>query len=103
MSTKKSQKIPLILECKICHYLTCNSKDFGKHLSTLKHARNKLATSGNQKIPVIGHLFTCENCNKEYNDRTGLWRHKKICKSNHNFEEQQKNMNKIFNHIHFYI
>ena len=25
------------------------------------------------------NLFTCPNCNKQYKERTGLWKHKKIC------------------------
>jgi hypothetical protein len=55
-------------------------------LSTQKHIRNTLATFDNQK--TVTKLYLCENCNKEYVDRTGLWRHKKKC--NPHCEENAK-------------
>jgi hypothetical protein len=45
--------------------------DYTKHLSTAKHNRQQSSTNSNQ--------FACEICNKNYNDRSGLWRHKKKC------------------------
>jgi hypothetical protein len=47
---------------------------------TIKHVRNKTATLSNTEIlKKDNNTFLCDNCNKEYNDRTGLWRHKKTC------------------------
>jgi hypothetical protein len=37
-----------------------------------------MATDGNINLEKT-QLFCCETCGKEYNDRTGLWRHKKKC------------------------
>ena len=86
----KSQKNRKIYECIFCDYNTCNRFDFNKHNTTLKHENNKLAIENgdlainvsqksqkSQKSP--DHKFICDGCNKEYNDNSGLWRHKKKC------------------------
>ena len=58
--------------CQQCNYSTYDKKDYNKHLATLKHKNNILATQMPKK-------YICEICNKNYIDRTGLWRHKKKC------------------------
>ena len=75
-ATNFVQKIPTIYECKLCNYVSCNKKDYNKHLMTRKH---KLATCSNNIYIENPSSYICENCNKEYKDRTGLWRHKKSC------------------------
>jgi hypothetical protein len=75
MATKKySKNIPTFV-CELCDYNCSKQSIFNKHLSTNKHInatnRNKQATS-----------LICEFCNKEYKNRTGLWRHKQKCKGN---------------------
>ena len=81
METFFSQKIPTYC-CEICDIKTNNKKDFEKHLLTSKHKKltgvNKVLT---EKSPnkIIHELFICENCNKEYKSRVGLWKHKKTC------------------------
>jgi hypothetical protein len=90
-------KIPTTYECKLCDYVSCNKKDYNKHLITRKH---KLATNSNS-IYIEKTSYICENCNKEYQDRTGLWRHKKSC-LNHRVqytpsEMDKNNMNNITN------
>jgi hypothetical protein len=68
--TKKSQKSQFFL-CEKCEYKTDNKKDFIKHTLTQKHLDETLLK---QKIPNL----ICE-CNKIFNSRTTLWRHKKKC------------------------
>jgi hypothetical protein len=75
MATENAKKSAQNFECDSCDYLTCKFWEYKRHLSTHKHIRNTLATSGNKKS-AAGEGFTCELCNKEYADRTGLWRHK---------------------------
>jgi len=91
MSTDLSQKIPQYFCCNICDYNTCYYKDFQKHLQTKKHLRNALSTPSNQKS--YEKVYKCENCNKVYNDRSGLWRHKinKNGNCNYNLEENKNN------------
>ena len=65
--------------CIHCDYKCCKKYNWDKHITTRKHIKatigNNLATEKWQKWQII----QCENCGKEYSDRTGLWRHKKKC------------------------
>ena len=78
MSTFLSQNVPKISRfiCEKCQYQTDNKKDYSKHILTRKHTQitnfNNLSTKNPQKS------HTC-NCGKKYKERTGLWKHKKIC------------------------
>ena len=79
--------------CEKCDYETCNKYDYEKHLMTKKHILNDLAmfsmdiSSKSQKFQKKS--FTCKDCNKEYKDYSGLWRHKKkgYCNGNETNEQ----------------
>ena len=73
--------------CETCNFITSKKTDFNRHTLTPKHklATNLLETK-NEKIHKT---FTCGKCNKEYYDRTGLWRHIKKC----NIENNDKDNN----------
>ena len=77
MATKISKKNEEKYCCIYCDFNTCKITDYKRHLETKKHIGNTMATSGNKNLEKI--LHKCENCNKIYNDRTGLWKHKKKC------------------------
>ena len=93
MATKKSQKIPLIFTCDLCDYNTSSSKDYNKHLLTKKHKSVSQATVSNTESTQT--LLVCENCNKSYTDRSGLWRHKNkglcLTLTNKNCSDIEKN------------
>jgi hypothetical protein len=72
ISTEKSVKYPQKYICINCDYSTCDIKDYNKHLNTNKH------------IGSTTKIYMCEYCNKEYKDRSGLWRHKQKCIKNQN-------------------
>ena len=74
MATNLSLKNPQKFHCELCNYLTSSSKDFNKHLLTKKHISVSQATPSNGE--TTQKVLMCENCNKIYNDRSGLWRHK---------------------------
>jgi hypothetical protein len=80
MATGKSLKIPKTYQCELCNLNTSSFKDYNRHISTLKHTNNQTATFGNLlAIPKIPNaLYQCEKCNKNYCDKSGLWRHNKI-------------------------
>jgi hypothetical protein len=63
--------------CFFCNFFTCKKTDYERHIKTTKHLSNESATLSNNE--ATKKTIRCENCNKIYNDRTGLWRHKKIC------------------------
>jgi len=88
MSTNISKKNDNNYCCKLCHFNTCKITDYNRHLVTQKHIRNASATSGNKKLEK--NTYICENCGKEYSDRTGLWKHKKKC----NLEEAEETFKK---------
>jgi len=48
-----------------------------KHLLTAKHI--KTTKNNDFCYNVAAKIYSCENCDKEYKDRAGLWRHKKKC------------------------
>jgi len=81
----KSQNNRKFYECKSCHYKSFNKYDFEKHLNTIKHI-NAQKSIKNGDLAIIlekksqEKIFTCEICNKEYKDYSGLWKHKKKCK-----------------------
>ena len=80
MTTEKPKKTPSFF-CEKCNFITNNKKDYRRHLSTSKHTRlcenNDNTTEFPQKTQKHKQ-FICL-CGKEYNDRAGLWRHKKKC------------------------
>lgn len=69
--------ISKVFSCSDCDYSTSNYKDYKKHLRTKKHLSTKSTTLATKTI--LNKNFICENCGKEYRDRSGLWRHKRNC------------------------
>ena len=78
MATKIDKKNANNYCCKICDFNTCKNYNFEIHIKTKKHLSNISATISNTE--ATKKMNICENCNKSYNDRSGLWRHKKTCK-----------------------
>ncbi len=81
MEIEKPKKTPGKFECNLCHFISCNKKDFKRHLITRKHldnvAGNTIVQDGKPQLPLTKHLV-CE-CMREYKTLSGLWKHKKIC------------------------
>lgn len=75
-------------ECISCDFKCSKSSNWNRHLSTAKHRKNESATAvnicqqtsnGKKSQPSFEPNFTCKNCSKAYNERSGLWRHSKKC------------------------
>ena len=81
LGAKKGKKGQLEYYCNICDYKCFSKYKLDRHNLTAKHLKatnsNSLATEKGLK----GAQYMCENCGKEYNDRSGLWRHKQKCKT----------------------
>jgi uncharacterized C2H2 Zn-finger protein len=89
MSTKKSPAKHHLFSCENCNYNTNSSKDYNKHVLTRKHIKTIPVI---QKVPENPTIrFQCV-CGKIYKERTGIWRHKQICKQTCN---QINNLNTI--------
>ena len=76
--------------CEKCDYYTSNLYDYKKHINTIKHKScDKSIFSMDENKKSQEHNFICENCNKKYKDNSGLWRHKKKCNSNNNYQNDK--------------
>jgi PHD/YefM family antitoxin component YafN of YafNO toxin-antitoxin module len=76
MTTILTQKNAKKFVCINCDFNTSNKFDYNKHLSTQKHKNNCLTTTDHDKNHKT---YECDNCDRCFNDRAGLWRHKKNC------------------------
>ena len=81
------QKISKHYCCKICDYNTGRKSNFQTHILSNKHKKTQITTDNNEIKQKLSKTYICEFCNKNFNDRAGLWRHKKKC----NKEEQISN------------
>ena len=72
-------EVALKFQCNFCDYITCKKSSYDKHILTRKHLQltksSNLGDNGDKKFLI------CNNCNKNYQSRNGLWKHQKICNS----------------------
>ena len=89
LETQKNPKKPLEYICKKCDFISCNLKDYTRHVRTQKHRLshngntfgvngNKMETLETPKNPTRD--FKCK-CGKTYTTRAGLWKHQKTPKN----------------------
>jgi hypothetical protein len=76
--------------CNVCDYGTSRKSNYGEHLLSAKHKRQ---SNGNVCQPISSKIqqpikYSCQFCGKEYNDNSGLWRHRKKC----SFENNENNI-----------
>ena len=72
-------KISTDFKCNICNYNTGRKYNLDLHLNSIKHKNNVSTTNHNEPLVIVSKNYSCQNCAKEFNDRAGLWRHKKKC------------------------
>jgi hypothetical protein len=103
-SGKKWQKVAKNYKnykCQKCNYFTNKKNHYEKHIKTIKHIEiqiqneeihetpnQEIHETQNQETIKMQIIEKCENvkpdlfckkCEKPYRDRSGLWRHSKIC------------------------
>lgn len=79
--------------CKFCNYTASQKSHYNKHLSTKKHTRmagKNVEKSVKNGLKSVNTMYTCDICNKQYKDRSGLRYHKKkaTCYSQHKHQQQ---------------
>jgi hypothetical protein len=94
MSTEKHKKRDMRFECIECEFKCYANGDWLRHIATQKHLENmkinNLSTKNTKKLDI----YLCKNCNKQYRDRTGLWRHKSKCNVDITIQDLDNNSNK---------
>jgi hypothetical protein len=93
-NNEKLVKTSNIFECKICNYITSRKYNLELHYETIKHKNMCLATKNNEKLVKTSKIYECDNCDKQFNDRSGLWRHKKKCSELTNLKNELANEEK---------
>ena len=78
MSTKFDPENTNEYICLNCDFICSKKSAWARHIITRKHNRQQQST---KKTPMLT-IFKCVNCNKEYKERTGLWKHSKKCNIN---------------------
>ena len=77
-NSKKTQKYKnKKLFCEPCSFGSNNKNDFNRHISTTKHL--KLTDASFTLTKKTHEKNKCESCNKIFNHRQSLFRHKKTC------------------------
>jgi ribosomal protein L37AE/L43A len=80
--------------CSICNYKCCKKFNYTRHLLSRKHSeltKGDKLTSKNEQNEKQNKKYCCENCNKEFISRNGLWKHSKNC----NFENKETKKDEI--------
>jgi hypothetical protein len=90
--SKNSQKTRNEYYCGDCDYYTSRKNDYEKHILTKKHLKKTLKNveKSLKKSVKSRKIYICELCDSKYKDRSGLWRHKKICMVDSESEEEEE-------------
>ena len=73
--------MPTMYFCKLCFYGTNKKSSYKQHQLTQKHQTNQEVPNKLSVVQVSSNKHECNNCNKTFHDRSGLWRHNKKCNS----------------------
>jgi hypothetical protein len=87
METLGNQIMPKLCPkyfCESCDYKTSKKSSYDNHLLSSKHKNNVnftiLETNGYEIMPKLcSSKYQCQNCDKNFKNRSGLWKHKQIC------------------------
>ncbi len=77
-------------ECELCHYVCSRKFNLHKHFATAKHKKmsnGKTLETKTSQSSAHGHDYQCQVCKKSYHNRSGLWKHGRICKQDTSTQE----------------
>lgn len=76
--------------CKKCDFECRKKYSWERHLLTRKHlSATHLETNKENIVGILKkNLYSCEYCDKIYSSRNGLWKHKKICNTNNEYNNK---------------
>jgi hypothetical protein len=81
---KSGKKMAPKFYCDKCDYVCFKKYNWDKHILTLKHSSFPIGNARKPKVAKVAKSGTdieisCEKCEKEFKNRSGLWKHKKKC------------------------
>jgi hypothetical protein len=76
---KNAKKNIIFYKCVNCDFMCCKKSNYETHLLTRKHKNRMNLNIFEQKQEKKCQSFVCNNCNKSFNGRSGLWYHEKKC------------------------
>jgi len=83
--TKNEQNEQLDFFCKICDYKCSKKYNWERHLSSSKHLKVTHSSKPQKNEQIINStvktVYACDTCQKNYESRNGLWKHKKKCQT----------------------
>jgi len=96
--TKNEQYELSNFNCIMCNYICCKKFNFNRHLLSSKHIqlmKGDKSVTKNEQNEQNEQKYCCENCNKKYASRNGLWKHSKNCNFKDNSTEYKVEKNEI--------
>lgn len=90
MDTNLMPKNAIIYCCNYCDFSSCKQSNYMSHLLTSKHKKIQNDTKRYKKMPKNATAQHVCECGRIFSYHSGLWRHKKICKYNNDYEEIEK-------------
>ena len=66
-------------KCNLCHVESSHKNNFFKHCQSLKH-RQQLCGDSFERKEEIKQKYNCAQCEKTFETKSGLWKHKTKCK-----------------------
>jgi hypothetical protein len=79
LETLGNSKFAPMFHCENCDYYCDNKSSYIKHLTTEKHIHNITNVNHTTVEDTKIKILNCEVCNKEFMNKSGLWKHKKKC------------------------
>jgi hypothetical protein len=79
LETLGNGKFAPMFHCENCDYYCDNKSSYTKHLTTEKHIHNITNVNHTTVEDTKIKILNCEVCNKEFMNKSGLWKHKKKC------------------------
>jgi hypothetical protein len=81
--------------CEICDYKCSKKQHILQHNKTQKHILNyEKHVSKDKPLCKLEYTHIC-NCGKSYTNKSGLWKHKKICEYNKKISYDEDSNKKI--------
>jgi hypothetical protein len=97
---KNEEKLCHKFYCEICDYGTSKKSSYTNHCESMRHKTRYLTTNSNENYAKLcSKKYACDSCYKEFNDRSGLWRHKKKCMEQNDKELDINDKDSIIMHL----